>query len=46
MYLKDGEIDYEALKARRIVRKANKEKNERAFVFKKPVFRPLRRLEG
>ena len=45
MYLKDGETDYEALEARRIVRKASKEENERAFVFKKPVFRPLRRLK-
>ena len=46
MYPKDGEIDYETLKVRRIVRKAGKEENERAFIFKKPVFRPLRKLKG
>jgi len=45
MYLKNSETDYEALKVRRIIRKASKEENERAFVFKKPVFRPLRKLE-
>ena len=45
MYLKDGETDYEASKIRRIIRKASKEENECAFVFKKPVFRPLRRLK-
>jgi len=46
MYPEDGETNYEAPEARRIVQKANKEKNERAFVFKKPVFQPLKRLEG
>ena len=45
MYSENNEIDYEALKVRRIIRKADKEENERAFVFKKPVFWPLRRLK-
>jgi len=45
MYLKDGEINYEALEIRRIIQKADKEENERAFVFKKPVFQPLRKLK-
>jgi len=45
MYLKNNETDYEALKVRRIIRKAGKEENERAFVFKKPVFRPLQKLK-
>jgi len=46
MYLKDDEINYEALKVKRIIRKADKEENECAFILKKPVFRPFRRLEG
>ena len=45
MYLKDSETNYEALKVKRIVRKASKEENERVFIFKKPIFRPLRRLK-
>jgi len=38
MYSKDGEINYEALKVKRIIRKVNKKENERAFIFKKLVF--------
>ena len=45
MYPKDGETDYEAPEARRIVRKAGKKENERAFIFKKLVFRLFRKLK-
>ena len=45
MYSKDSENNYKALKTKRIIRKANKKKNERAFVFKKPIFQPLRKLK-
>jgi len=45
MYPKNDETNYEAPEIKRIIRKAGKEKNERAFIFKKPVFQPLKRLE-
>ena len=45
MYPKNGETNYETPKIKRIIRKANKKENERTFILKKPVFRPLRKLK-
>jgi len=46
MYLKDSETNYKALEIKRIIQKADKKENERAFVYKKPVFRLLQKLDG